>query len=50
MKLKPDIALVDFVTAAGLEACDNLKIPVVVNAPFPLEAARMLNFMPDSKF
>ena len=48
-KLKPDIAVIDFFTVSGLDACDNLSIPVVVNYPLPLLLAGFMNYWPDSK-
>jgi UDP:flavonoid glycosyltransferase YjiC (YdhE family) len=36
-KLKPDVAVIDFLTPAPFFACDELNIPVVLNMPFPLE-------------
>jgi len=34
-ELKPDILLVDLVTAPGFTAADQLNIPMVVNSPLP---------------
>jgi hypothetical protein len=35
-KLKPDVALIDFLSPAPFEACDELGIKIVANLPGPL--------------
>jgi hypothetical protein len=42
LKLKPDIAVIDFFTVPAFIACDELGIQVVSNMPFPLN---MMNAM-----
>ena len=36
---KPDLVVCDFFCAYGLDAADRLNLPVVINAPMPLDLA-----------
>ena len=50
MGLKPDIVVCDFISKGGVWAADQLKIPVVINLPGPLEIVPLLCFpLPDSR-
>ena len=45
-ELNPDIAVVDFMTFSGIKAVDDLKIPIVINLPGPIN---VLNFLLEAK-
>jgi len=48
-ELNPDILLVDFISAPGFTAADQLNIPMVVNCPTPTSFVKELCgvFLPD---